>query len=88
MQMVDLEEKSRFFKALGDPIRLKIVHHLLKKDRCICICELAGLTKRDQSVVFRHIQILKDTGIVDTKKDACFLNCCLKDKDKIKKLLR
>ena len=82
-----IEEKSRFFKALGDPIRLKIIEYLLGKKECTCICKLARLVKRDQSVIFRHVQILKDAGIVVTRKEANFLMCCIKDKEEMNRLM-
>ncbi|MBL7054855.1 winged helix-turn-helix transcriptional regulator [Candidatus Woesearchaeota archaeon] len=85
--MLNLEEKSKFYKALGEPIRLKIIEYLLNKKRCTCICELSKLLKRDQSVIFRHIETLKEAKIISTRKEANFLMCCLKDKDKIKKYL-
>ncbi len=84
--MVNLKEKSMFYKALSEPIRLQIIDCLIK-NHCACICELTKSIKRDQSVVFRHIQILENAGIVETKKQANFLICCIKDKEKIKKYL-
>lgn len=85
--MIDLEKKSKFFKALSDPIRLKIVEHLLNEKQYTCTCNLTKLIKRDQSVIFRHIQILKDAGIITTEKKACFLMCCLKNKKQVRKYL-
>ena len=85
--MKNLEEKSRLYKALGEPIRLKIIEYLMEKGQCTCICELSKLLKRDQSVIFRHIQILKNADILNTNKEAKYLMCCIKDKDKIKKIL-
>lgn len=84
---MQIEEKSKFFKAFGDPIRLKIIEYLLGKKECTCICKLAKLIKRDQSVIFRHVQILKDAGIVVTNKKANFLMCCIKDKEKMNRLM-
>ena len=85
--MKNLEEKSKLHKALGEPIRLKIVEHVLKKGQCACICELSKLLKKDQSVIFRHIQVLRDAGILDTRKEAKYLMCCVRNKDKIMRLL-
>lgn len=85
--MKNLEEKSRLYKALGEPIRLKIIDYLMKKGQCTCICELSKLLKRDQSVIFRHIQILREADILNTNKEAKYLMCCIKDKDKIKRIL-
>lgn len=85
--MKTLAEKSRLYKALGEPIRLKIIEYLLKKGQCTCICELSKLLERDQSVIFRHIQILREADILNTNKEAKYLMCCIKDKDKIKRIL-
>lgn len=87
MQMKDLKEKSRFYRALSEPIRLRIIEYLLDKKECLCICELSKLLKKDQSVIFRHIQLLKEVGIVGTCKENKFLMCCLKNKSKIRKFL-
>ena len=87
MQMKKIEEKAKFYKALGEPIRLKIIEYLLNKKECVCICDFSKLLKRDQSVIFRHVQILKDAGILSTNKEAKFLMCCLKNEEMIRRLL-
>lgn len=87
MQMINIEKKIKFFKALGDPIRIKIIDFLLNKKDCACICELANFLKRDQSVIFRHIELLKDAGIIKTEKEKKFLICCINNKRKIRKCL-
>jgi DNA-binding transcriptional ArsR family regulator len=86
MQM-KLEQKSRFFSAMGDPIRLKLITFMLERQACVCICQLAEHVKRDQSVVFRHVQILRDAGIVSTNKKDKFLMCCIKNKARIRKYM-
>ncbi|MFC1768641.1 ArsR/SmtB family transcription factor [Nanoarchaeota archaeon] len=85
--MKDFKEKSEYFKSLSEPIRLRIIEHLLYKKECLCICELSKLLNKDQSVIFRHIQILKKVGIVETCKENKYLMCCIKNKRKVKKLL-
>ncbi|MCB9359000.1 winged helix-turn-helix transcriptional regulator [Candidatus Woesearchaeota archaeon] len=85
--MNNLEKKSRFYKALSETIRLSIIKHLIDKEECLCICELSKLLKKDQSVIFRHIQILKDVGIIDTCKENKFLMCCIKNKGRIREFL-
>ncbi|MFH1400134.1 MAG: ArsR family transcriptional regulator [Nanoarchaeota archaeon] len=85
--MKNLEETAKLHKALGEPIRLRIVQYLLKEGQCTCICDLSTLLRRDQSVIFRHIQILKEAGVLDTRKEAKYLMCCIKDKKRIKRML-
>ena len=86
VQMSRFDDKARFFKALGDPIRLSIIKFLMGKRSCACICELSKHTKRDTSVVFRHVKTLVQEGIVSAEKQGSFLMCCIKDPDKIKRL--
>jgi DNA-binding transcriptional ArsR family regulator len=83
--MKNIDDVAKFHKALGEPIRLRIVEHLLARKGCVCICELAKLLGRDQSVIFRHIKLLREAGIVKTDKKAKFLMCCLTDNNHIKK---
>ena len=85
--MTKIKQKVKFYKALGEENRLKIIKFLLTQDSCSCICHLSKKLKKDQSVIFRHIQILKDAEIVSTRKKDKFLYCCLKNKKEIKKLL-
>ena len=82
-----LAEKSVLFKALGDETRLKIIEWLLESGCCKCICHLAEHVKKDQSNVFRHINILKNAGLIEAEKDCRFLMCRIKDEKKLRKLL-
>jgi len=59
--------RSKIFKALSDPTRLKILDFLRNGEKCVCeIIPYVGLI---QPVVSRHLKILKDTGLVIDKKD-------------------
>jgi DNA-binding transcriptional ArsR family regulator len=87
MQMNSIEAKAKTFHALGAPSRLRILSFLLKKKEPICICHIAKYLGKDQSVAFRHIQILKDVGLVSTEKRGLFLFCGIADENKIKKLI-
>ena len=82
----DVVGKARFYSALSDPVRLKILRFLMSKD-CSCICEITKHVGRDQSVVFRHIMTLKKADIIETKKFKNFLFCCIKDKIRIRRFL-
>ena len=87
MKMKSINEKAKIYKALGEPIRLKIVKFLLSKKEGDCICHLSKELDRDQSVIFRHIQILKEVNLIKTTKKDKFLWCEIKTVHQIKKLL-
>lgn len=73
----------KFFRALGDKTRYKIVLSLLdaKKNNCI---EIAKVTKKDASTISRQLKILENEKIITVKKIK--KNKCIELKDK-KKIL-
>ena len=59
--------KARIFNALSDPVRLEILEFLRDGEKCVC--EIIPYVRLIQSVVSRHLKILKDCGIVKDRKD-------------------
>ena len=54
------------FKALGHPVRLKLVRELVTGERCVCeLVEIAGLAG---STVSRHLAVLREAGILGEDK--------------------
>ncbi|MCX7662015.1 MAG: metalloregulator ArsR/SmtB family transcription factor [Candidatus Omnitrophica bacterium] len=58
------KEISKIFQALAHPIRLEILE-LFRKERVMCVCEIVGKLKKEQSVISRHLNTLKLAGILD-----------------------
>ncbi|HAJ56784.1 MAG TPA: transcriptional regulator [Candidatus Omnitrophica bacterium] len=68
--MSDYMEKSEILKALGHPVRLKIVDSLLSKNECNCNVKKMVLTLGlPQSTVSQHLGVLKSRGIVSIRKE-------------------
>lgn len=63
----ELSTLSNVFKALSDPLRVKIVFALLEYE--ICVGEMANLLKIPQSHVSHQLRILRKYGIVEFTKD-------------------
>lgn len=59
----DDERLLAIFKALGNPIRFKMVRYMVEHPQCITgeIVEFAGLA---QSTVSQHLKVLRDAGLV------------------------
>lgn len=62
-----MEDKVKFFKALGNETRLKIVRYLLDND--CCACEFESIVDRDQTTVSRHLKVLVEAGILEKERD-------------------
>jgi ArsR family transcriptional regulator, arsenate/arsenite/antimonite-responsive transcriptional repressor len=63
-----MKEASRFFKALSDESRLKMLW-LLLNHRELCVCDIMAVLKITQSKASRHLAALRHAGIADDRKD-------------------
>lgn len=54
--------------ALADPMRLRIVSSLLKKNDCMSCSEAAPCPDMAKSTLSHHFRILREAGIIRTSK--------------------
>jgi DNA-binding transcriptional ArsR family regulator len=64
--MYNEEFIPRVFKALGHPIRYKIVKYLMDCPKCVC--KLNENIEFSQSNLSQHLKILKEVGILKCEK--------------------
>lgn len=64
----DIERAARSLKAMSHPIRLKILCVLGGKE--ISVQDIVDSVGTSQSNVSQHLAILKDKGILQSRKDA------------------
>ena len=55
-----------FFKLLGDPTRIKILHALFIAE--MCVCDIASLLSVSRSAVSHQLRILRQADIVRTRR--------------------
>lgn len=79
-----VRNKVKFFKALGDETRLRIVAYLLSHERCAC--DFTSMTKKDQTTVSRHLRVLVEAGILKYRKKGRNIIYSIKE-DEIKRAL-
>jgi len=61
------EAKAAVLKALAHPSRLMMIDELAKGERCVC--ELQALIGADMSTVSKHLALMKNAGVVDSRKE-------------------
>lgn len=61
-----LEFKSRIFKVIGDPNRLKILEILRSGENCQC--EIIPMIAQSQPTVSRHLKLLEEAGLIVSRK--------------------
>lgn len=79
------EELSvKIFKALGHPIRYKIVKFLFDEPKCVC--KLNEDVEFSQANLSQHLKILKDAGILASEKIGMNIHYRISN-DEIKKVI-
>jgi DNA-binding transcriptional ArsR family regulator len=62
-----LEGQANILKALGQPTRLQILDVLKGGERCVC--DIFPAIDQEQANVSKHLSILKQAGILESRKD-------------------
>ena len=63
----EAEIRAKIIKAMGHPVRLMMIEFLKKRERSFS--DIFDLFKLDKSTVSKHLLVLKEAGIVSSKKD-------------------
>jgi len=64
----DIETASRSLKAMSHPLRLKILCTLGSRE--VCVQGIVDNVGTSQSNISQHLAILRDKGILSSRKDA------------------
>lgn len=62
-------ELSRMFKALSDPIRLRLLSLIASHEGGeACVCDLAGPFDVSQPTISHHLKVLREAGLVGCER--------------------
>jgi ArsR family transcriptional regulator len=66
-QAVDL---AKVFKALGDPVRLRLMSMIASRGRGgeVCVCELTPAFDLSQPTISHHLKLLRQAGLIDCER--------------------
>ncbi len=81
-----IQGPSTAFSALGDEIRLKIIH-LLAQHEALCVCELQQAFDVEQPTISHHLKILREAHLVDVQRRGTWAYYSLR-RDALKTLTR
>jgi len=62
----------RFFQALGDPTRLRLLN--LMGEREICVCYFVEILNSPQPKISRHLAYLRSAGIVAARREGKWMH--------------
>ncbi|WP_434444058.1 ArsR/SmtB family transcription factor [Lentzea sp. E54] len=64
-----MAELSTMFKALGDPVRLRLLSMIASgPDGEVCVCELTPAFDLSQPTISHHLKLLRQAGLVDAER--------------------
>jgi ArsR family transcriptional regulator len=67
-QQEHIETAARSLKAISHPLRLKIL--CVVGDEEVCVQDIVDAVGTSQSNISQHLGILRDKGVLQTRKDA------------------
>lgn len=76
---------SKFFKSLSDPVRQELLKYLLLNGR-VDISTIAQHLPQDRSVISRHLQLMRDAGVLISEKEGRFVYYSINGQEFLKKL--
>lgn len=62
----------KVMKALSDPGRVKAIKMLQCKD--MCVCELQNLLGLAQPTISKHLKVLEEAGLVESRKNKAWVD--------------
>jgi ArsR family transcriptional regulator len=65
---LDAERIATVAKALGEPIRVRILDVIRRTEEPVCQCELIALFDVKQSLLSHHMKKLVDAGLVTVER--------------------
>ena len=63
---------ERFFQALGDNTRLRLLN--LMGDQEICVCYFVEILEQGQPKISRHLAYLRNAGIVEPRREGKWIH--------------
>ena len=62
-----MSKAARYFHALSDETRLRIIEQLQEGEQCVC--DMTDAFKTGQSRLSFHLKVLKDAGLVNDRPE-------------------
>ncbi|MFI0729056.1 ArsR/SmtB family transcription factor [Streptomyces sp. NPDC021225] len=62
-------ELAKVFKALGDPIRLRLLSMIASRAGGeVCVCDLTPAFELSQPTISHHLKLLRQAGLIDCER--------------------
>jgi ArsR family transcriptional regulator len=65
---------AAWFRALGDPTRIRILHLLAQSPEPVCFCDIADQFPLGQSTISHHVKVLRGASLINTERRGTFMH--------------
>jgi ArsR family transcriptional regulator len=79
LSTIETVPEVKALKALGDETRIRAV--LALQDNELCVCQIVELLELAPSTISKHLQILKEAGLVESRKNGRWVHYRLSESD-------
>ncbi len=62
------EAAARTFKALGDPVRLRLYSMIASAAGEICVCDLTGAFELTAPTISHHLKVLREADLIEGER--------------------
>ena len=70
--------EAELFKALSDPVRLRIIEAIARKKGCVSV--IGEKVGQRQPNISQHLRVLRLAGVVEARREGKNVCYCLSDK--------
>lgn len=67
--------RERFFQALGDTTRLRLLN--LMREQELCVCYFVEILGQPQPKISRHLAYLRRAGVVASRREGKWMHYCI-----------
>jgi ArsR family transcriptional regulator len=68
----DAERLAPMFKALGDPVRLRMMSMIAAQPE-LCVCEITPAFDLSSGTISHHLKTLREAGLVDCERRGTYV---------------
>lgn len=69
LSAIEAADLSPLFKALGDPVRLRLMSMIASHDGGeACVCDLTGTFDLSAPTISHHLKVLRESGLVSSER--------------------
>ena len=66
-------QASELFKALSEPIRLRVIYLLMHRGPELCVCDLVTVLDLPQGTISRHLMQLRYANLVEDRREGVWM---------------